>query len=66
MQVCAGLSSRLQEYKSENAQLEELLIAEVKYNCYVLFCRLDLFDCVIDSIEEGSIKHLKCYINRES
>ncbi|GAU22809.1 hypothetical protein TSUD_142490 [Trifolium subterraneum] len=27
-QVCAGLSSRLQEYKSENAQLEELLTAE--------------------------------------
>ncbi|XP_041007273.1 golgin candidate 1-like isoform X2 [Juglans microcarpa x Juglans regia] len=26
--VCAGLSSRLQEYKSENAQLEEFLIAE--------------------------------------
>lgn len=26
--ICAGLSSRLQEYKSENAQLEELLIAE--------------------------------------
>ncbi|KAK7245447.1 hypothetical protein RIF29_40293 [Crotalaria pallida] len=26
--VCAGLSSRLQEYKSENAQLEELLAAE--------------------------------------
>ncbi|GMJ07393.1 golgin candidate 1 [Hibiscus trionum] len=26
--VCAGLSSRLQEYKSENAQLEELLISE--------------------------------------
>ncbi|KAG9130109.1 hypothetical protein Leryth_012860 [Lithospermum erythrorhizon] len=26
--VCAGLSSRLQEYKSENAQLEELLIGE--------------------------------------
>ncbi|KAE8658211.1 Golgin-84 [Hibiscus syriacus] len=26
--VCAGLSSRLQEYKSENTQLEELLIAE--------------------------------------
>ncbi|KAL6958110.1 hypothetical protein U1Q18_050882, partial [Sarracenia purpurea var. burkii] len=26
--VCAGLSSRLQDYKSENAQLEELLIAE--------------------------------------
>ncbi|XP_060668656.1 golgin candidate 1 isoform X6 [Ziziphus jujuba] len=26
--VCAGLSSRLQEYKSENAQLEELLFAE--------------------------------------
>ncbi|XP_068641982.1 golgin candidate 1-like [Aristolochia californica] len=26
--VCAGLSSRLQEYKYENAQLEELLIAE--------------------------------------
>ncbi|XVF49120.1 hypothetical protein PTKIN_Ptkin03bG0242900 [Pterospermum kingtungense] len=26
--VCAGLSSRLQEYKSENGQLEELLIAE--------------------------------------
>ncbi|GER28815.1 golgin candidate 1 [Striga asiatica] len=26
--VCAGLSSRLQEYKSENAQLEELLMAE--------------------------------------
>ncbi|CAI0425579.1 unnamed protein product [Linum tenue] len=26
--VCAGLSNRLQEYKSENAQLEELLIAE--------------------------------------
>ncbi|KAF6161634.1 hypothetical protein GIB67_017272 [Kingdonia uniflora] len=26
--VCAGLSSRLQEYKSENAQLEELLNAE--------------------------------------
>ncbi|KAK8559076.1 hypothetical protein V6N13_098672 [Hibiscus sabdariffa] len=26
--VCAGLSSRLQEYKTENAQLEELLIAE--------------------------------------
>lgn len=26
--VCAGLSSRLQEYKSENAQLEELLLVE--------------------------------------
>ncbi|XP_010548691.1 PREDICTED: golgin candidate 1 isoform X2 [Tarenaya hassleriana] len=26
--VCAGLSSRLQEYKAENAQLEELLTAE--------------------------------------
>ncbi|KAI7730477.1 hypothetical protein M8C21_019557 [Ambrosia artemisiifolia] len=26
--VCAGLSSRLQEYKSENVQLEELLVAE--------------------------------------
>lgn len=26
--VCAGLSSRLQEYKSENAQLEELLVQE--------------------------------------
>lgn len=26
--VCAGFSSRLQEYKSENAQLEELLLAE--------------------------------------
>ncbi|XP_027072518.1 golgin candidate 1 [Coffea eugenioides] len=26
--ICAGLSSRLQEYKSENAQLEELLVAE--------------------------------------
>ncbi|XP_073307425.1 golgin candidate 1-like isoform X2 [Primulina huaijiensis] len=26
--VCAGLSSRLQEYKSENAQLEELLMGE--------------------------------------
>ncbi|KAL7239962.1 hypothetical protein ACSBR2_005763 [Camellia fascicularis] len=26
--VCAGLQSRLQEYKSENAQLEELLTAE--------------------------------------
>ncbi|XP_075491932.1 golgin candidate 1-like isoform X8 [Primulina tabacum] len=26
--VCAGLSSRLQEYKSENTQLEELLMAE--------------------------------------
>ncbi|KAL1560968.1 golgin candidate 1 isoform X2 [Salvia divinorum] len=26
--VCGGLSSRLQEYKSENAQLEELLTAE--------------------------------------
>uniref|UniRef100_A0A7N1A805 Golgin candidate 1 n=1 Tax=Kalanchoe fedtschenkoi TaxID=63787 RepID=A0A7N1A805_KALFE len=26
--VCAGLSSRLQEYKSENVQLEELLMAE--------------------------------------
>ncbi|GJN17700.1 hypothetical protein PR202_gb04790 [Eleusine coracana subsp. coracana] len=28
LQVCAGLSSRLQEYKSENAQLEELLVQE--------------------------------------
>lgn len=28
VKVCAGLSSRLQEFKSENAQLEELLIAE--------------------------------------
>ncbi|XP_062090880.1 golgin candidate 1 isoform X2 [Humulus lupulus] len=26
--VCAGLQTRLQEYKSENAQLEELLVAE--------------------------------------
>ncbi|XP_062206837.1 golgin-84-like [Phragmites australis] len=26
--ICAGLSSRLQEYKSENAQLEELLVQE--------------------------------------
>ncbi|EPS72642.1 hypothetical protein M569_02115 [Genlisea aurea] len=26
--VCAGLSARLQEYKSENSQLEELLVAE--------------------------------------
>ncbi|KAK4343423.1 hypothetical protein RND71_036517 [Anisodus tanguticus] len=30
VQVCAGLLSRLQEYKSENAQLEELLVAEVE------------------------------------
>jgi hypothetical protein len=30
MQVCAGLSSRLQEFKSENLQLEELLQFEVK------------------------------------
>jgi hypothetical protein len=30
--VCAGLSSRLQEYKSENLQLEELLQFEVKLN----------------------------------
>lgn len=29
-QVCAGLLTRLQECKSENAQLEELLTAEVK------------------------------------
>ena len=35
-QVCAGLQSRLQEYKSENAQLEELLIAEVKHNILFL------------------------------
>ncbi|KAF3443736.1 hypothetical protein FNV43_RR13426 [Rhamnella rubrinervis] len=27
-EVCAGLSSRLQEYKSENAQLEELLFVK--------------------------------------
>ncbi|XP_078444587.1 golgin candidate 1-like [Wolffia australiana] len=27
--VCAGLSSRLQEYKAENTQLEELLMREV-------------------------------------
>jgi hypothetical protein len=32
IQVCAGLSSRLQEYKSESAQLEELLIVEVKHH----------------------------------
>ncbi|CAO2182923.1 unnamed protein product [Urochloa humidicola] len=33
--VCAGLSSRLQEYKSENAQLEELLVQErEKSNSY--------------------------------
>lgn len=31
MQVCAGLSSRLQEYKSENAQLEGLLQNEVNF-----------------------------------
>jgi len=36
-QVCAGLSSRLQEYKSENAQLEELLTAEVKHYHHFLF-----------------------------
>ncbi|XP_008242505.1 PREDICTED: golgin candidate 1 isoform X1 [Prunus mume] len=30
--VCAGLSSRLQEYKSENAQLEELLVSERELN----------------------------------
>ncbi|CAA3021993.1 Golgin candidate 1 [Olea europaea subsp. europaea] len=29
--VCAGLQSRLQEYKSENSQLEELLMAEENY-----------------------------------
>ncbi|KAF0906809.1 hypothetical protein E2562_013210 [Oryza meyeriana var. granulata] len=31
--VCAGLSSRLQEYKSENAQLEELLVQEREKCC---------------------------------
>nr|CAD1824149.1 unnamed protein product [Ananas comosus var. bracteatus] len=30
--VCAGLQSRLQEYKSENAQLEELLVQERERN----------------------------------
>ncbi|CAM6042279.1 unnamed protein product [Sphagnum compactum] len=35
--VCAGLSSRLQEYRSENLQLEELLQFEVKlFECSLL------------------------------
>ncbi|XP_059432666.1 golgin candidate 1 isoform X2 [Corylus avellana] len=44
--VCAGLSSRLQEYKSENAQLEELLIAERElsksYEARIKHLQLDL------------------------
>lgn len=48
VQVCAGLSSRLQEYKSENSQLEVLLVSEVK--CVLMFpcllpCVLNAFTC---------------------
>ncbi|XP_040971159.1 golgin candidate 1 isoform X5 [Gossypium hirsutum] len=47
--VCAGLSSRLQEYKSENAQLEELLIAERElsksYEAHIKQLQKDLFLC---------------------
>lgn len=38
VQVCAGLSTRLQEYKSESKQLEELLISEV--NCLIEFFQI--------------------------
>ncbi|KAH6788280.1 golgin putative 1 [Perilla frutescens var. frutescens] len=45
--VCAGLSSRLQEYKSENAQLEELLTAEREltksYEAHIKQLQKDLF-----------------------
>ncbi|GAV88061.1 hypothetical protein CFOL_v3_31485 [Cephalotus follicularis] len=45
--VCAGLSTRLQEYKSENAQLEELLIAERElsksYEAHIKQLQQDLF-----------------------
>ena len=37
IQVCAGLLTRLQECKSENAQLEELLTAEVKHHANFSF-----------------------------
>ncbi|CAN1330949.1 Golgin candidate 1 [Linum perenne] len=44
--VCAGLSTRLQEYKSENAQLEELLIAERElsksYEAHIMQLQQDL------------------------
>ncbi|KAJ6830981.1 golgin-84 isoform X1 [Iris pallida] len=44
--VCAGLSSRLQEYKSENAQLEELLISKreraTSYEAHIKQLKQDL------------------------
>lgn len=49
MQVCAGLSSRLQVYKSENSQLEELLVSEVKCVLmfpYVLWHKLSLVETI--------------------
>ncbi|KAM7259974.1 hypothetical protein ACFE04_015715 [Oxalis oulophora] len=51
--VCAGLSNRLQEYKSENAQLEELLFAERElsksYEAHIKQLQQDL------SISKGEI-----------
>ncbi|KAF7819768.1 golgin candidate 1 [Senna tora] len=47
--VCAGLSSRLQEYKAENAQLEELLSAERElsksYEARIKQLQKDLSEC---------------------
>lgn len=36
--VCAGLSARLREKKSENEQLEELLVAEVRGCPFSISC----------------------------
>ncbi|TYH65853.1 hypothetical protein ES332_D06G083900v1 [Gossypium tomentosum] len=62
--VCAGLSSRLQEYKSENAQLEELLIAERElsksYEAHIkkLQKDLSLSKSEVTKVEENMVEAL--------
>ncbi|KAK1289076.1 Golgin-84 [Acorus calamus] len=57
--VCAGLSSRLQEYKSENAQLDKLLVAERElsnsYEARVKQLQQDLSDSRVEVSRVESI-----------
>ncbi|XP_072957751.1 golgin-84 isoform X1 [Typha angustifolia] len=56
--VCAGLSSRLQEYKSENAQLEELLHQEREksssYEAHINQLQQDLSEYRIETMRAES------------
>ncbi|CAA6666046.1 unnamed protein product [Spirodela intermedia] len=55
--VCAGLSSRLQEYRSENAQLEELLVKErERSNSYEASIKQLQKDLSLSRIEANKIE----------